>query len=483
MWTRTESWPVYRQDEGLDRWTARTKRAARLRDYELEPDVLVVFPRWSRLTSVGDRYVVREWTTTLLALHRAHFAPVTISQLDLGEVELDGPRARWRGREVGTIVLPYFTTIADDQLDALLAFHAAGGNLVFTKPNYIFADPQGRASTHNRQAFESLFGIESAPEVRRFEEGQEILVGGSGYRAHRLPDDVSEWDDAYLDIPGGPVRVVRNATGGTAALVGCALGALVHGRDLHQVLSTDGIRLLDDIVSTMAPRSFDVLAEDGAQDYDVYGLVRRRGAERVLSVHRSHDRARVVHVGTTAVHLPAGRASDHPDVTGINAFVRHVDDAALIVHNPLPHRLTQIDLGQPIRRLTDMGGTRAHLLIDGSVLRCAVPSGRSMRFSSVEYGERDEALAADVKVDGAQLLEAWQQLGTSSVSLRVAGGERAVVRLSLPLGGGEQISARCTAGTDCVVSAQSGGGRLFVQVEASLLPTIENDIVVVQAES
>lgn len=481
-WTRTESWAVYREPHGLERYTARMRRLSRLRDYHGDPNVLVVFPRLARLAHVGDRFVTREWAAVMFALHRAHYSPLTISQADFDRLEFDGPTVRWGGRSVNVIVLPYAGYIDDDQLTRLLAFHEAGGHLVFTKPHDWFGTGDGRPSPYARARLGALFGIDRPPVVRRFQPGDSVTYDGVSYPAFALPDGLSQHDDAWCDFDGASVLSAENQAGGRAALLGFELAALIHGADMHDVLGTGGVALLDRLLADMTPRAFSCTTGDGSEDYDVIGLVRRRGDDVALTAHRVHDRRSLLKVGRTTVVVPSGRAGDHPNITGVNVFVDHVEEGGVVVYNPLQDVLTEVDVGHPIREAVTSDERHRWCWFEGAELRLALPPGRTLRFASVEPGSRDPALPAALSLDGGRILSALVPVDDpATVVVRVKGEERLTLRMSLAAAHGETVAAVCqTSGVGGKVRQERVGNRIAVEIEVETIPTLENDVVVTQ---
>lgn len=478
MWTRTETWAAYREPHALERYTARMKSLARFRDYEGEPDVLVVFPRLARLAHVGDRFVTREWSAVMFALHRAHYSPLTVSQADFDDIEFDGPVATWRGRAMGVVVLPYAGYLDDAQWARLQAFHEAGGHVVLTKPHDYFDSLESRAR------LDALFGIVERPRVLRFETGASVSYEGRDYAAFALPEATSEFDDCFLDFGGTSVLTAESAAGGRAVLLGFELAALIHGAEMHDVLGLGGVSLLGSVLSTMTPPSFSCLDGDGDGDPNVIGLVRRRGADLAFSAHRIHDRASIVRVGQSTVLVPAGRAADHPQVTGVNVFVNHVEEPGVVVVNPLSAAVDAVTWPAPIRSITTADGLHRWAWFEDSEIRMALPPSRELRFAEVAEGERYPELPVLLGVEGGEVLGVTVPVDTPSTTLiRLRGGEHMTLRLSLAAAHGEVVAARSrTTGVEAKVAPTTADGdRLVVELAVDVVPTMENDVEVTQS--
>ena len=481
LWTRVESWNVYREPYALERYTSRMKQLGVLAEYRDRPNVLVVFPRYSRLVAAGDRYATREWAKTVYMLYRAHYAPLTISQADFGALVFDGGRVRWRAHTFDAVVLPYFTAMDERHMKSLATFHAAGGHVLLTKPNPVVTDARGRICAGVERLFRQMFGITSAPVVGRFSEtGEEIRYEGEVYRGTRLRDGVSEFDDCVLAYDGRNIIENVSPGGGRATLLGFELAALSFGEDLHKVERDDGIRLLDAILGRIVPKTARCTDMAGRADYGTIVLVRERDGELLLTAHRMHDRAVIVHAGAATVHIPAGPRPDGR--SGASVFVHHVEEQCVVLCNPFPVLLRDIDLGRDIADIITYDGCGHYCLFAGGRIGCALPPGREIRFADVEYGKRDPRLPSGWRGDQGDILSAETGIedpGRTVVRVRGPGTARFSVSLDRSLG--ETMSARClTTDKPCDVRVAASGGRLAVSVAAEVFPTIENDVEILQ---
>jgi hypothetical protein len=485
LWTRTESWIAYREPRALETWAARMKQLATLSEYAGDPDTLVVYPRYTRLIRSGDRYVVREWDKLMLSLARAHYSAMTITQRDLDQVSFSDGTATFGGRTFRTLILPCLSAMDSAQFVKIVAFHESGGNVLVTKPDYLFADSMGRPCRRLRERFEQLFGISREPEVRRLRKGEDVAWAGRTYHAQSLPEGVSEFDDCCLDLGQGPLVTDQvSAAGGHAILLGFEITMLSYAEDMHQSFSTDTVALLDNLLAPLARKAFTCAASDGAEDYRTVGLLRRRGDDRLLSVHRGHESPAVLRACNATVYLPGGSAAGV--APGVNAFVHHVEEPGHVVCNPFGHTLFEADLGREIASTLTYDEQWHYVHHAGSNLMMALPPGRELRLREIRFGPRDPMLPSDIVCGAGRVLEARTSVAAPGRTIvRVAGeGSTSVeLQISLHAGHGRKVVVRgITSAKPAVVDVREDADRLTVTATVEILPNIENDIEVLQTD-
>jgi hypothetical protein len=352
--------------------------------------------------------------------------------------------------------------------------------LILTKPNPVLADDTGRCSKTVETRFNTLFGLTQRPEARRLREGEKIEYAGLTLRPHRLPDGVSEFDDACLDYSDGCVVEVTNEEGGRALLLGCALSSLSFGEELHRLRDQHAIRLLHAALGTHVSRQMSCTNMQGEEDFATFGLVRQRKQDTMATAHRVHDAFTVIRAGRAVIYVPEGPR--RPGRSGANIFVHHVEEPCHVVYNPFDRLLRTIDLGRKIRGILSYDRQWRYVHFEGSMLRLALPPRREMRFAAIEFGERDVDLPSDIAADDGDILEAHTSAADPGRTLiRVRGPERFTIRMSLAARLGRIETARClTTQEACETRVVADDDRLQFTGSVKVIPTIENDVEILQ---